>query len=356
VFTTKTQRHEEPARISWSSWCLCVFVVDYSFKVSRLLTITLALVPIPVVGQDSVGVGSYAIQGAVVSEVSTLPPSGLTVALFKSDGTTVGQTRTDDTGKFRFRGLTKGTYEVVVTLEGRAPLRELVAMNTQNQIYEVQFYVRPDAPVSRSERSAVNVAYLRLPRSVRGEFDRAVRWSGEGKHEKSVTSLKKVVALEPGFAPAHNQMGIDLYNLRRSEEAAQAFRRAIQLDPRSAHAFVNLGKLLNESGNHLEAIEFLKAGVSVDPGSCLGFFQLGIAYYQLSSLQVAESYLKRALDLDGRREYPIRLELANLYLKRKQPDLAAEQLKAYLTENPNGAEAAQVKRTLGRLVPQSKTP
>src|SRR5439155_232542 len=120
------------------------------------------LVPVPVVGQDSVGVGSYAIQGAVVSEVSTLPPSGLTVALFKSDGTTVGQTRTDDTGKFRFRGLTKGTYEVVVTLEGRAPLRELVAMNTQNQIYEVQFYVRPDAPVSRSERSAVNVAYLRL--------------------------------------------------------------------------------------------------------------------------------------------------------------------------------------------------
>ena len=179
-------------------------------------------------------------------------------------------------------------------------MRELVAMNTQNQIYEVQFYVRPDAPVNRSERSAVNVAYLRLPRSVRGEFDRAVRWSGEGKHEKSVTSLKKVVALEPGFAPAHNQMGIDLYNLRRSEEAAQAFRRAIQLDPRSAHAFVNLGKLLNESGNHLEAIEFLKAGVSVDPGSCLGFFQLGIAYYQANRYPEARTALQEAAALNSR--------------------------------------------------------
>src|SRR6266487_4121532 len=92
----------------------------------------------PAPGQDSVGAGGYAIQGAVMSEVATLPASGLTVALFKSDGTTVGQTRTDDTGKFRFRGLTKGAYEVVLQLGERAPLRELVAMNTQNQIYEVQ--------------------------------------------------------------------------------------------------------------------------------------------------------------------------------------------------------------------------
>ena len=36
--------------------------------------------------------------------------------------------------------------------------------------------------------------------------------------------------------------------------------------------------------------------------------------------------------------------------------LAAGQLKAYLRENPNGAEAAQVKQTLARLASQSKTP
>jgi tetratricopeptide (TPR) repeat protein len=261
----------------------------------------------------------------------------------------VGQTRTDDTGKFRFRGLTKGAYEVVVDLDRRAPLRELVAMNTQNQIYEVQFYVRPEERASRSESATVNVAYLRLPGSVRDEFDRAVRWSGEGKHEKSVASLKKVVAEEAGFAPAYNQMGIDLSSLGRRDEAASAFRKAAELDPRSAHAFVNLGKLMNDAGGHLEAIEALKTGVTLDPGSCLGFFQLGVAYYHLNSLQVAESYLKRALQLDEERRYPIRLELANLYLKRRQAPLAAEQLRAFLAENPKASESAQVREALNKL-------
>src|SRR5437867_2113026 len=162
----------------------------FSFDSLMLLLPLLALL-FSATPQDSVAVGNYAIRGCVVSEVPALPASGLTVVLFKSDGTTVGQTRTDDTGRFRFIGLTKGAYEVVVQLDRRAPLRELVAMNTQNQIYEAQFYVRPEERASRSGNATVNVAYLRLPGSVRDEFDRAVRWSGEGKHEKSFDSLKK---------------------------------------------------------------------------------------------------------------------------------------------------------------------
>src|SRR5439155_5429505 len=189
--------------------------------VAPLLALLVTVTP-----QDSVAVGSYAIRGSVASEVATPAASGLTVVLLKSDGTTVGQTLTDDTGKFRFHGLTKGAYEVVVRLEGRAPLRELVAMNTQNQIYEVQLYVRPDPGERRPGGPTVNLAYLRLPRSVRSEFDRAVRASGEGKHDKSLASLEKVVAAQPDFAAAHNQMGIDLYNLGRRDEAARLSARS----------------------------------------------------------------------------------------------------------------------------------
>ncbi|PYV17375.1 MAG: hypothetical protein DMG07_05995 [Acidobacteria bacterium] len=319
--------------------------------VAPLLALLVTVTP-----QDSVAVGSYAIRGSVASEVATLAASGLTVVLLKSDGTTVGQTLTDDTGKFRFRGLTKGAYEVVVRLEGRAPLRELVAMNTQNQIYEVQLYVRPDPGERRPGGPTVNLAYLRLPRSVRSEFDRAVRASGEGKHDKSLASLEKVVAAQPDFAAAHNQMGIDLYNLGRRDEAARAFRRASQLDPRSPHAFVNLGKLLNEAGEHLQAIELLKTGVALDPASCPGYFQLGVAYYHLNSLQVSESYLRRALGLDTERRYPIRLELANLYLKRRQAGLAAEQLRAFLAESPADPQAAEARRTLERLASAASKP
>jgi tetratricopeptide (TPR) repeat protein len=304
--------------------------------------------------QDSVGVGSYAIRGMVVSELGTVPASAFTVALVKSDGTSVGRTFTDDTGKFSFRGLTKGAYDVVVEIEGRAPLKERVAMNTQNQVYEVQIYVRPSAAERRAAGEAVNVAYLKLPASVRSQFDRAVRESGAGKHARSVDLLTKVVAAQPDFAPAYNQLGIDLYNLSRRDEAARAFRRSAELDPRSAHAFVNLGKLMNESGEHLQAIELLKSAVTVDPASCPGFFQLGVAYYHLNSLLVSERYLRRALELDSARRFPIRLELANLYLKRRQMQLAAEELRAFLAESPQAPQAAEVRRTLEKLAAAGK--
>jgi tetratricopeptide (TPR) repeat protein len=262
----------------------------------------------------------------------------------------VGQTRTDDIGKFQFRGLTKGRYEVVANLERHPPIRELVAMNTQNQVYHVSLFVRSEHENTKAAPgSTVDLAYLKLPRKAQQEFERALRSSNEGNYDRSVRSLRTVLELEPNFSPAHNQLGINLYLLGRRQEAAQAFLKATQLDTCYSHAFFNLGKLLNESGDHLSAIEFLRAGLACDFKSALGFFQLGVAYYQLNSLQVAESYLKKALELDSDHTHPIRLELANLYLKRGEVPSATAQLTAFLQENPDAPQAAQVRKTLQRL-------
>jgi tetratricopeptide (TPR) repeat protein len=301
--------------------------------------------------QDSLGVGNFIIHGNLINEASGIPVNAVTVALYK-DGLSVGQTRTDDTGKFQFRGLTKGRYEVVANLERHPPVRELVAMNTQNQVYHVSLYARSVTDPKDGQRAAsstVDLAYLRLPRKAQQEFERALRSSNEGNYDRSVRSLRTVLELEPNFSPAHNQLGINLYLLGRRQEAAQAFLKATQLDTCYSHAFVNLGKLLNESGDHLGAIEFLRAGVACDFKSALGFFQLGIAYYQLNSLQVAESYLKKALELDSDHTHPIRLELANLYLKRGEKPSAAAQLTAFLQENPDAPQATQVRKTLQQL-------
>jgi tetratricopeptide (TPR) repeat protein len=308
--------------------------------------------------QNSLGVGNFIIQGNLISDASGIPVNGVTVALYK-DGSSLGQTRTDDTGRFQFRGLIKGRYEVVANLERHPPIRELVAMNTQNQIYHVSLYVRSGADPKDGERAAgstVDLAYLRLPRKAQQEFERALRSSNEGQYERSVRSLRTVLELEPNFSPAHNQLGINLYLLGRRQEAAQAFLKATQLDTCYAHAFFNLGKLLNESGDHLGAIEFLRAGLACDFKSALGFFQLGIAYYQLNSLQVAESYLKKALELDSDHTHPIRLELANLYLKRGEKPSAAAQLNAFLQENPDAPQAAQARQALESLSRSSATP
>ena len=308
--------------------------------------------------QDSLGVGNFIIQGNLISEAAGVSVNAVTVSLYK-DGSSVGQTRTDDTGKFRFRGLTKASYEVVANLERHPPVRELVAMNTQNQVYHVSLFIRTERDpkaTNAATGSTVDLAYLRLPRKAQQEFERALRSSNEGQYEKSVRSLRTVLEQEPNFSPAHNQLGINLYLLGRRQEAAQAFLKATQLDTCYSHAFFNLGKLLNESGDHLGAIEFLRAGLACDFKSALGFFQLGVAYYQLNSLQVAESYLKKALELDFDHTHPIRLELANLYLKRGEMPNAAAQLTAFLQENPDAPQATQAKKALEQLSRSSAAP
>lgn len=72
----------------------------------------------------------------------------------------------------------------------------------------------------------------------------------QGRACESVESLRRAVALDPGYKDAHNSLGNSLKDLGLLDEAEAAFRAALSLDRADRDARSNLLLLLNYSANH----------------------------------------------------------------------------------------------------------
>ena len=85
----------------------------------------------------------------------------------------------------------------------------------------------------------------------------------------------------------------------------------------------------------------------------MAYSLLGTAYYKSTFYEEAEANLKHALEFDAHMP-TARLMLANLYMKQQQWQNALTHLDAYLTENPNAADHAQIEETRSKVAQRIK--
>ena len=70
----------------------------------------------------------------------------------------------------------------------------------------------------------------------------------------ALARIERSIALEPGIADWHSNLGVVLKAEGRLDEAEAAYRRAIALDADHANAHHNLGVLLASMGREREAV------------------------------------------------------------------------------------------------------
>lgn len=85
-----------------------------------------------------------------------------------------------------------------------------------------------------------------------------------GQFEEALTLLREALRLGES-AELHNQAGFCLYKLRRFEESIESFRRAIDLDPAQAINHANIGSNLREMGRLEEAAAHYELALAIDP-------------------------------------------------------------------------------------------
>ncbi|MCI0670341.1 MAG: social motility TPR repeat lipoprotein Tgl [Myxococcaceae bacterium] len=144
-------------------------------------------------------------------------------------------------------------------------------------------------------------------------YDLGLQAQASGDAVAAYKELEKSLQLDPGFAQAHNAMGILLHlSFRRLDEATTHYRKALELDPRFSDVHTNLGNIyleleryddaiaeyrkalddilyttpyiaeanigwaLYKKGEVEPAIRSIKAAVARNPGFCLGHRNLGI--------------------------------------------------------------------------------
>ena len=139
------------------------------------------------------------------------------------------------------------------------------------------------AAVARSSRSAVQ------PRHGPARARPACR---------AVSSFRRALQSRPGFAVAHNNLGVSLRELGQLDEALSQFRQAVEVGPDSAAARTNLGLLLLDRGQPEAALPHCREAVRLQPDMAALHHNLGNVLHKLGRLVEARAAYLEALRLE----------------------------------------------------------
>ncbi|MGH8659820.1 MAG: tetratricopeptide repeat protein [Gammaproteobacteria bacterium] len=94
------------------------------------------------------------------------------------------------------------------------------------------------------------------------------------------------------------RLGLDLESVSAVAEAEAAYRQAIALQPGKADAHINLGRLLHEQGLIQEAELHYRLAMKAQPEDATAAFNLGIALEDLCRVDEAAQAYRRAIEVD----------------------------------------------------------
>ena len=120
----------------------------------------------------------------------------------------------------------------------------------------------------------------------------AERAQSHSADETAVAEHKKELTADEWF-----ELGVDLEAVS-SARARSAYARAIALDPGHAEAHLNVGRLLHQAGELATAETHYRQACAARPNSALAAFNLGVALEDRGDVTQAMTAYERAVKLD----------------------------------------------------------
>jgi tetratricopeptide (TPR) repeat protein len=143
-----------------------------------------------------------------------------------------------------------------------------------------------------------------------------------GQYASAIRRLQDVVAQEPAFARAHDNLGLCYEALNQSDEAVPHYREAVRLNRldrrrRSGWPALNLGILLRARGELDEAEKLFREALTYDQRFAPGYYQLGALLEQRGRMEDAVTALRQAASIDSAYAEP-HYALSRIYRRQGQ--------------------------------------
>jgi tetratricopeptide (TPR) repeat protein len=126
---------------------------------------------------------------------------------------------------------------------------------------------------------------------------------------------RKALALDPGLAAAHTNLGHLAYRRGDTLAARAAFEAALTVDPEQPEARFNLANLILESGDLELAVAELRRVLQTAPDFADAHYNLAVALERLGGRAQARAHLERYVRLDGAKNAPWAAEARTLLEK-----------------------------------------
>ena len=110
-----------------------------------------------------------------------------------------------------------------------------------------------------------------------GETNLASALQGEGRIDEAAAHYARAIALQPGYAPAYNNLGVMQRAAGRVDEAIATYQVALQQKGDYPDAHYNLANALLEQGRPQEAVEHFRIALRSIPDAAGAANNLGVA-------------------------------------------------------------------------------
>jgi Flp pilus assembly protein TadD len=290
---------------------------------------------------------------------SRLPLDNIYVELLNDFYSTVGQVKTDGSGRFYFPGLPDGNYKVRVKPYGTDYMEETrdVQLATVSIIAgggavseQVDFYLKVRADANLGPLGAPGVVFAQnVPKEAQKLYEAGVASLRDKKEKEGFESLKRSLEIFPDYYLALDRLGTE-YAVRGFNEAAFVLlTTAVEVNPRSFSSTYGLGMAQYNMKLTDQAIESLKKANDLYGKNVGAQAYLGMAFKRAGKLAEAEKTFKLANELGGGKVANVHWQLAGLYSDQKRYQEAATELELFLKNQPESRDAEKIKQTIKQL-------
>ena len=131
-------------------------------------------------------------------------------------------------------------------------------------------------------------------------FDRAAQWDADPAHwEDAIDAYQRVVAVEPSYAAAWNNLGLLHHRMGQYTEAQEAYEAALRAEPTCAEAAYNLGSLCEDLGEFPASIRYYLRALELSPDYPDAHFNLAGVLGKSGRGREAVPHWRRYLELDA---------------------------------------------------------
>jgi len=238
-----------------------------------------------------------------------------------------------------------------VFLIDRKPLNAAVALKKAEAIQ----------PLDPASRFTLTLAYISLKRGdwARPELERLTAvdpenstyqyWLGRldydaGQYAAAIRRYERVIAKDPSFVRAYDNLGLCYDALNQSDQAAAQYRKAVELNRRAATPegwpALNLGKLLRTRGDVDEAEGLFREALKYNPRFPQAHYQLGVLLEHRGKIDEATAELVKAAELDPEYADP-HYALMRIYQRQGRTADAERALAAFKRLHDNKPESSR---------------
>jgi tetratricopeptide (TPR) repeat protein len=271
------------------------------------------------------------------------------------------QTRfADSSGRFQFRGLRSGRFNVRVETFGTDYEERMETLDLQSispravsETIVLDFVLK--LKKGAEPKYSGTLFSQEVPAAARAEYEKGLDNLKKNKPDKAIESFKKVIENFPDFYMALELLGVEYVRQGQFEDALPLLAHALEINDKGERSMYALGVAHLKLNHNRDAIEWLEKAREREPLNVNTHMMLGLAHGNIRQLDQSEVSFKKAYQLGGKDAADAHLYLAGIYNTQKKYSDAVKELETYLKEVKDPKDPAKIKKMIDGLKAKEQT-